>query len=120
MRCEFIKENGKQCRANSLKDDKFCFSHSEKTKEEKKKAVSKGGSSKLKKILKDPVLVENQNDLKDVLVETINELRVKNMSVHNANAIGYLSNTLVKILPQSEKLDGKKGWASLLKEAYEK
>jgi hypothetical protein len=42
------------------------------------------------------------------------------MPVHNANAIGYLSNILVKILPQSEKLDGKRGWASLLKEAYEK
>ena len=44
-KCIFIKPNGEECKANAMRDSKFCFTHNPDVEAEKMLAVSRGGSS---------------------------------------------------------------------------
>lgn len=80
------------CKAQALTDDQYCFSHSTKPliMEKRKRARSKGGSrGKLKMT---DVTIATVQDVKDIITETLNELRSCSSDniVAKSRAVGYL------------------------------
>lgn len=100
MKCQFIKQNKDQCNAHAIIGDKFCFSHSEKTTEAKKEAVSKGGNSpKTKRDTKPfpPIIINGNRDILKIAEETINLLRTDPMTPQKAKVIAQLLSVSSKV-----------------------
>jgi len=97
--CKYISQKTKeQCNSFVLKGSDYCFSHDPKNKDEKQKAVLKGGKA-LKKIkLNLPVVpIRTPDDVIAVLEETINLIRSGELPVSNpANSLGFLCGHLLK------------------------
>ena len=103
MQCKFIKQNNEQCEANSMKDSEFCFTHNPKTKEAKRQATIKGGSSPKKNYNPlAPMVISDSNSVVKLLTTTINEVRQGEIDLRVANCIGYLAGHLIKALEASE------------------
>ena len=104
MQCQFIKEDNKRCEAMTIKDSKFCFMHSSdpKIKKIRKKALSKGGKNSKKKYepLTEKINIKSNKDVVNLITQTINEVRQDKISTKRANAIGYLSNVIIRALSQ--------------------
>lgn len=97
--CKYINEETKeQCNSFTLKGSNYCFSHDPKNKEEKQKAVVKGGKALKKVKLNLPVVpIRTPDDVISVLEETINLVRSGELPVSNpANTIGFLCSHLLK------------------------
>jgi hypothetical protein len=106
MQCEFIKESGEKCGANSLRNDKFCFMHSDDPEiiKIRQKSLSEGGSNSRKKYepLIDEVDLENNADILFLIKKLIEETRGDKISTKKTTAIGYLLNIAIKALEQSD------------------
>lgn len=105
MQCNFIKEDGEKCNANTMKNSDFCFTHNPDTAEQKMEAVRKGGlSSKPRKDAEiiEPLDVKNIQDVIRLLEDTINRIRTNPMTHQKANCIGYLANVMVRALETSD------------------
>ena len=80
------------CKANALKDDDFCFFHSQKPtiKTKRELAQSRGGSKA--KRHKEPVSIESFTDIRAILHETLNEIRCSGSDniVSRSRAIAYI------------------------------
>jgi len=80
------------CKANALTDDTYCFQHSQKplVMEKRKAARSKGGSRG--KLPVADVTIATVQDVKDIITETLNELRACSSDniVAKSRAVGYL------------------------------
>lgn len=88
------------CKANALKNDKFCFFHSQRPEiiEKQKQARIKAGKSRKKHI--DGRKIENVSDVLKILSEALNEVRnspTENV-VSKARAIGFLANVCLTAL----------------------
>ena len=98
MKCQFIKNSGQQCAANSISDSQFCYFHSEVDPEEKRLARVRGGKCKrvgLSEAL--PVLAINEpKDIIFLLADTIARVRENSMDCKVANCLGVLCSTLLK------------------------
>jgi len=90
------------CNAPALKDGEYCFFHSEKTKEQRKRSASKGGSRR--RIHVEDVPIETVEDVKRILAEAVNELRgsASESLVSKARAIGYLASVLMDAFEKSD------------------
>lgn len=96
-KCNFIKSNGEECKANAMRDSELCFTHNPDMEAEKTLAVSRGGSAPRrahKPLIK--VKVENTKDVVNLLSTTISEVRAGSVELRVANCIGYLSGHLIK------------------------
>lgn len=99
MRCEFIKSNGEQCNANTMRNSRFCFTHNPKTRKAKQLAVIKGGKAPKKNYNPLPPVELNDNkSVANLLAQTINEVRQGEIDLRVANCIGYLAGHLIKAL----------------------
>ena len=100
MRCNFIKADGKQCKAQALKGKEYCFSHSPSTRKEHALAVAKGGSlsSRKDRLALEPIELNEPKDVVTLLETTINDVRTGAMPNSIANTIGYLSSHLLKAI----------------------
>ena len=97
--CKYINEETKeQCNSFALKGSDYCFSHDPKNKDEKQKAVLKGGKALKKVRLNLPVVpIRTPDDVITILEETINLVRSGELPVSNpANTIGFLCSHLLK------------------------
>jgi len=99
-----IKNN---CKAWALVGDDYCFSHSPQMAEKRQQARQKGGIVGKNphdriKINLEPIVIEHGSDIKKMLVETINLVRIGQMDIKVANCIGNLSNILVKVIEITE------------------
>lgn len=79
------------CKANAIRDQKYCFSHSTnpETIQKRKQARSKGGSRGKLRVVDS---INTIQDVKRIIAETLNEVRsspTENI-VGKARAIGYL------------------------------
>ena len=102
-KCQFIKSDKSQCKANAIKDDKCCFWHSMEMKEQRSKAVMDGGLSLKRSYGRtDVISITNTQDVLKLVVETINDLRCNKVSTRNANAIGYLAGVALKTIEQGD------------------
>ena len=102
-RCQFIKEDGKRCKARPITGDVYCYFHSSKvSQEDRREASSRGGKSK--SIVKPlpPVKISKISDIASLLADTINRTRAGEMPARVANAVGGLSNYLLKAIEMSE------------------
>jgi len=102
-KCQFIKSDGEECKANAMRDNEFCFSHNPDMEEERMSAVSRGGRAPRKAYEPLPeVKIENTKDVVNLLSTTISEVRAGSVELRVANCIGYLSGHLIKAFEISE------------------
>lgn len=90
------------CKSYAMKDDEFCFWHSPKTAERRRKAGKKGGSKG--KLPVQNVDIRSIEDVKHILAEAISELRASSTEsvVAKARALGYLCNVAMVCIEKGE------------------
>ena len=69
MKC---KKRG--CKASALKDDDFCYFHSQKPDIIVKRVLARSRGGRNYRIDKDPVAIDSLKDIKAILVEALNEV----------------------------------------------
>jgi len=99
VKCDFIKDNGEQCKANAMIDSGYCYLHNPEIAEETKKLNQvRGGQNRaiaLKEAL--PTLeIKTPDDTIALLADTIERVRAGEMDVKVANCLGVLSGHLLK------------------------
>lgn len=98
MKCQQII-NGKQCGANAMKNNDYCYLHNPKISEDEKlKAQTKGGLNRsltISEPLKS-IEINNAKDITQLLAETINQVRDGSLDCRIANTIGFLAGITLK------------------------
>lgn len=97
--CSFAKHNGERCRANATTTSEFCFFHDPECSAERHKAQQAGGLRNRPAVLSVETADYPLNSVSDVMTilgKTINEVRKGLIDPRVANAVGYLSATLLK------------------------
>ncbi len=94
-----MKCKKRRCKANALKDENFCFFHSQKPKIKAKRALAQSRGGSKTQINREPVSIESLKDIQVTLLETLNEIRGSNTEnmVSRARAIAYICLTLANI-----------------------
>lgn len=102
MNCKFIKKDNKKCNAKAIKGEGFCFFHSEKHMDERKNAAIRGGQS-LKKNhgSTEEIKLDTDEDLVNLLVSTINDIRQNNISPKAGSTICYIA---MQVFPVAKEL----------------
>jgi len=99
MKCKFKRLNGKKCKAYAMHNSGFCWYHSPDVSDEKKRIISsKGGRSNSRiEVLKLPAItIENAQDIPDLIIDAIQNVRKNRMEIRKGSVIGYLSSILLK------------------------
>jgi hypothetical protein len=97
--CIFTKPDGTQCNAYAVKDDEFCFSHSEKYKDKHLEAVMSGGKSLKRSYAdQDPIILRNNEDIVYLIEQVINDVRANNTSNKTASVIAMYINLAIKAI----------------------
>lgn len=103
MKCQFIKSDDTQCKANTVQDDSYCFWHSEKMEEKRTEAVKNGGNSPKRTYGNDETItLQNTSDVVLLMEQTVNDLRGNRTNARIANAIGYLAGISLKAFEQGD------------------
>ncbi len=98
-RCIFIKINNEKCEAFALKNEQYCFFHSETTAVARKEAINKGGISKKRNYGSDESLkLSSAEDILKLLEHTANDLRANKMNSNTANALNLIAGTAIKTI----------------------
>ena len=99
MQCQRTKQDGSRCRARSLTDKKYCALHSEAG-----RAASLGSKGGRRRTVFSPSNLrefqapKSAADLRDLLAESIIEIRTGRMESKMANALGYLGSSYLRAL----------------------
>jgi len=104
--CEFVKQNGEQCKAKALRGATLCISHNPGAVELKRAATRKGGrnrrtprrSPKPDK----PITVRKIEDVSTLLFRTLEELRNGQIDSDVARSIAYLAGVTAKVFESVE------------------
>jgi len=99
MKCKHIKQNGEQCKANTMKGLEYCYLHNPKISEEEKKEASKKGGLNRAKTIKQPLpslVIKEPGDTVTLLIDTINRVRAGELDIKVANCLGFLTERLLK------------------------
>jgi hypothetical protein len=99
MQCQTKKRNGKQCRARALAEKQHCALHADPGRA--KELGSKGGRRRTvyrPDALKEFVAPKTAADVRDLLAESIIEIRAGKLDPKVANALGYLGTSLLRAL----------------------
>lgn len=98
-KCLFIKENQEQCNSFAMAEDVFCYFHSDKTKDQRKESVLKGGKSLKRNYGREgEVRLRKADDVLTLLEQTVEDLRNNRTNTRNANAIFILTGIALKTL----------------------
>jgi hypothetical protein len=102
--CQHVKTDGTRCRANAISRSRFCFFHDPR-KAKQRAAARKAGGYKKNKAAALPSdtpdrPLESLADVVSLLGETINQVRRGEIDPRVSNAVGYLTNVLIKALEQ--------------------
>lgn len=103
--CKQILKSGKKCKARNMINSDFCFYHNPETKNELHRASAKGGKQNQHKAQKQisNTEIKSISDVPKILIDCITEIRNGNIEViKSANAIGYLSNILLRAFELTE------------------
>jgi hypothetical protein len=103
MQCEHPKRDGKRCRARALTGQNWCAMHADPGRAAE--LGSKGGrrrSMYSPTDLKEFAPPKTAADLRDLLAESIIEIRLGKMDPKIANALGYLGASYIKAIEVSE------------------
>lgn len=104
MKCKAITKKGKRCKANALRERNYCLAHDPESRERFKEITRKGGLVKKKvQVSLAPIKFRgNVREILDLLADTINRVRSKDMPPRIANTIGYLAGYMIKALEMAE------------------
>ncbi len=98
-KCQFIKENQEQCNSFAMAEDVFCYFHSDKTKDQRKESVLRGGKSLKRSYGREgAVRLRKADDVLKLLEQTVEDLRNNRTNTRNANAIFILTGIALKTL----------------------
>lgn len=105
--CGFRKPNGEPCQATAQRGRAFCVFHDPERAAEMQRARREGGINRTRTAIVLPpqtpdALLESQMDIAGLLSETINQVRRGELDVRTANTIGFLANTLSRVLEQGK------------------
>ena len=103
--CEGTKADGTPCRVNAMTGSEYCFFHDPARVEEREAARQAGGRVGKTRVLPaetPDVPLSSVAEVVGLLGETINQLRRGEIDPRVANAVGYLSGTLLKALQQGD------------------
>lgn len=100
--CEAVRKDGQTCGAPAQAGKRFCFFHDPEKAAEVKAAKSAGGKTQALKVLK-PAEVDILHsptipDIVDLLCQTVADVRAGRIDPKVANAVGYLSNVMLKAM----------------------
>ncbi len=87
------------CKASALKDDVFCFFHSQRPDIAAKRLLAQSRGGRKTRIRREPVAIESLKDIQEILLEVLNEIRcsgTENM-VSRARAIAYICLILANV-----------------------
>ena len=94
------------CQAYALRGEEHCFSHSQKPEVVQKRTMarSKGGSRGKIKIVNTIEAINSVEDVKKIIMETLNELRAAptNNTVAKARAVGYLCGVALTAIEKAD------------------
>ena len=99
--CRYKRPKGKRCQANAIAGSEFCFFHDPNRAGDRRVAQQTGGlRNKSASLPPDTPDIEMRNvsDVGALLGVTINQVRRGQIDPRIANAVGYLSSTLLKAL----------------------
>ena len=101
MKCEFIKQDGTQCKCSSLQGETRCYWHSATTSEKRKISSAKGGSAITNR---NRIPLRNMSDVMAFLEETINDVRRfrSPQAIARARAVGYLLTIAISALEKGD------------------
>ena len=117
--CQATKADGSSCQAAALAGSGFCFFHDPAKAAERQAAQSSGGSqNRVRTLAPDTpdVSVDDCGTAVRLLSDTINQVRKGQIDPRVANAVGYLSNILIKALEQTEMEKRIEGLEALVRE----
>ncbi len=104
--CKFVKPTDINCLARAMKNEAYCFSHSQREEivSKRKAAQSLGGknSRRVHNPSKNKIKLNNMCDVVSAIENTINDIKAGNISTNVANSMGYLLNIAVKALEQRD------------------
>lgn len=100
------------CLAKPLGNDDYCFFHSPKTAQARKEASSRGGKANLKDNSNDKEQLElrTEDDVRNLLISTINELRQDKISSKTASVIGYLALQALPLIKENVENEKVRAW----------
>ena len=104
-KCRAKKPDGSRCLAAAQPKSDFCFFHDPSTAAKRREAQALGGRQNRMKTLDESapdVKVQDAGDVATLISETINQVRKGKIDPRVANAVGYLSNILVKAVEQDK------------------
>jgi len=103
--CGATTLDGKPCSSKAQEGSRFCFSHDPAKSEERRAAQSKGGKANRLKTLGPDVpdlKVQDSQDIKKLLSQTIDQVRKGQIDPRVGYAIAYLSSLMLKASEKSE------------------
>ena len=103
--CRAMTADGSRCKAAALTGSDFCFFHDPDRAEERREAQILGGrQGKARTLAEDEadLPIESSQDVVRLLSDTINQVRKGQLDPRVANAVGYLSNVLLKAVEQGD------------------
>jgi len=104
-KCKAEKPDGARCSAAALPKSAFCFFHDPTAAAKRREAQALGGHQNRMKTLDETapdVKVQDAGDVVTLISETINQVRKGKIDPRVADAVGYLSNILVKAVEQDK------------------
>jgi len=104
-RCQFIKQDGAQCRASKVHGSDLCFFHDPAKAAERMAAQSAGGRNGRAAVLPSDTPhfpIKTASDVIDLLGETINQVRTGMLDPRVGNCLGYLSGIVLKAVEQGD------------------
>jgi len=104
-KCKYRKGK-RRCKNYALTGDDYCFFHSPRKAKQRAEAQRKGGrkalAEKRRVLERSNIQIKNTSDVVKLLNETINQVRIGEIEVKIANAVGYLSGICLKALEQGD------------------
>jgi len=106
-RCEFVREDGTKCNGWKIKNNRFCFKHTQ-TPQERALTSQRGGLSG--RLVTDGgkyIVIKKPRHIRRTLVQTLNLLKRGEIDPPTANAIGMLCGLCIKnfeIMEQEDRI----------------
>src|SRR5437660_4809820 len=98
-KCQFKKSNPEPCNSFGKGEDVFCYFHSDKTKDQRRESVLKGGQSLKRSYGREgAVRLRKADDILTLLEQTVEDLRNNRTNTRNANAIFILTGIALKTI----------------------
>ena len=103
MQCQYIKQDGTQCKASHINGSTYCFRHDPENKEKGLMASKKGGENRrLQEVFGEPVTLQSAEDVTAFIGLVINSVWTGQTPVQVGTAMGFLTRCWLDAYDKSE------------------